>query len=113
MINEAQVLAMANQFDECKIEDRGFSIGITLKGYSRVKYGVSFTIEKKKLDTMLEAKCNKANNSVINMLGDKVSTEAREEWVNNFQIPEIPKNSDRVNDYSLWYPKDGTFVEHN
>lgn len=74
MITQAQVLLMANQFDECKIEDRGFSFGVTLIGYSRVKYGVSFTLEKSELHT-LQSRITKANNSV-SMFGDKVSIAA-------------------------------------
>lgn len=74
MITQAQVLLMANQFDECKIEDRGFSFGVTLIGYSRVKYGVSFTIEKSEMDNLPE-RLKKVNNSV-SMLGDKVSIAA-------------------------------------
>lgn len=75
MITEKDLLKMACQFDDCSIEDRGFSIGIKLIGKSRVKYGVSFTIEKSDINK-LSKRVAKANNAVIQMLGDRVSIAA-------------------------------------
>ena len=73
MITEAQVLLMAHNFDECKIEDRGFSFGILIKGRSRCTYGVALTIDKNELHT-LQSRITKANNSVLFL--DKVSIAA-------------------------------------